>query len=233
MATLFHPKYVRIDPESGEKVTRRLGKWYGRYRDANGAVQCVPLCKDRAAAHAMLADLVRKAERQQAGLPDSAAEQLARTIQEHIEEFHNHLLAKARSEFHISETIRLITAFASKCRLNILAELQGAGTASEGYLADRKESGSSHRTIYTDLTAVRSFCRWLLSKKRLAKPTFQVKVVARQIGVIAAHEQTYLKTGHVVTCHWASSFGTGRLSGTSDCQKRNPLRSKGFGIVWH
>jgi hypothetical protein len=31
---------------------------------------------------------------------------------------------------------------------------------------------------------------------RLAKPTFQVKVVARQIGVIAAHEQTYLKTGH-------------------------------------
>jgi hypothetical protein len=31
---------------------------------------------------------------------------------------------------------------------------------------------------------------------RLAKPTFQVKVVARQIGVIAAHEQAYLKTGH-------------------------------------
>ena len=31
---------------------------------------------------------------------------------------------------------------------------------------------------------------------RLAKPTFQVKVVARHIGVIAAHEQPYLKTRH-------------------------------------
>ena len=167
MATLFHPKYVRTDPETGDKVTRRLEKWYGRYRDANGAVQCVPLCKDRAAAHAMLTDLVRKAERQHAGLLDPAAEQLARTIQEHIEEFRKHLLAKARSDFHISETIRLITAFTTKCRLNILAELQGAGTTLEGYLADRRESGSSHRTINADLTAVRSFCRWLLSKKRM------------------------------------------------------------------
>ena len=31
---------------------------------------------------------------------------------------------------------------------------------------------------------------------RLAKPTLQVKVVARQIGVVAAHEQAYLKTCH-------------------------------------
>jgi hypothetical protein len=31
---------------------------------------------------------------------------------------------------------------------------------------------------------------------RLAKPTFQVKVVARHIRVIAAHEQPCLKTRH-------------------------------------
>lgn len=31
---------------------------------------------------------------------------------------------------------------------------------------------------------------------RLAKPTFQVKVVARHIGVITPHEQPYLKTRH-------------------------------------
>jgi hypothetical protein len=31
---------------------------------------------------------------------------------------------------------------------------------------------------------------------RLAKPTFQVKVIARYIGVIAAHEQPWLKTRH-------------------------------------
>ena len=167
MATLFHPKYVRTDPETGEKKTRRLRKWYGRYRDANGIVQCEPLCVDRAAAHAMLTELVRKAERQQAGLIDPAAEELSKTIEKHIEEFRKHLLVKARSEKHVSETIRLITTITSACRCNILADLQGAASRLEEYLAERLESGSSHRTINADLTAIRSFCRWLLSKKRM------------------------------------------------------------------
>lgn len=107
--------------------------------------------------------------RPNANMPDCSTQPPSnwREPSKHIEEFRKHLLAKARSDFHISETIRLITAFTTKCRLNILAELQGAGTTLEGYLADRRESGSSHRTINADLTAVRSFCRWLLSKKRM------------------------------------------------------------------
>jgi len=165
MATLFHPKYVRADPETGEKKARRLRKWYGRYRDASGAVQCVPLCADRAAAHAMLTDLVRKAERQQTGLIDPAAEQLARSIEMHIADFRTHLLAKARSERHLSETIRIISAITTICRFNVLADLQGGAGRLEEYLAERLESGSSHRTVNAELTAIRSFCRWLLSKK--------------------------------------------------------------------
>lgn len=167
MPTLFHPTYRRTDPETGEQTTHPLRKWYARYRDANGIVQRVPLCTDKTAAQAMLADIIRKAERQHAGLIDPAAEQLARTIQEHIEEFRKHLLAKARSDKHVSETIRLITTITSTCRCRVLADLQGAANPLEQYLAERVESGSSHRTINADLTAIRSFCRWLLSKKRM------------------------------------------------------------------
>jgi len=167
MATLYHPTYVRNDPETGEKTVHRLRKWYGRYQDADGAVQRVPLCTDKTAAQAMLADLIRKAERQHAGLIDPAGDQLARTIKEHIEEFRKHLLVKDRSEKHVSETLRIITTITSACRCSILADLQGASSRLEGYLAERLQTGSSHRTLNADLTAIRSFCRWLISKKRM------------------------------------------------------------------
>lgn len=148
-------------------MVRHLRKWYGLFHDADGVLKRVPLCTDKTAAQAKLAELVRKAERQQAGLLDPAADQLARAIGEHIEEYRTHLVAKARDEKHISETIRIITTITSACRCNILVELQGAATRLEEYLAQRLESGSSHRTINADLTATRSFCRWLLSRKRM------------------------------------------------------------------
>lgn len=167
MPSLFRPTYTRTDPETGAKTVHRLRKWYGRYRDGDGAVQRVPLCTDKTAAQAMLANLIRKVERGQAGLVDPAAEQLARTIEAHIEEFRNHLLAKARSAKHIAETIRIISTVASACRCRILSDLQGAAGGLEEYRVERLESGSSYRTINADLTAIRSFCRWLLSTKRM------------------------------------------------------------------
>ena len=167
MATIFRPTYTRVDPETGEKVVRHLRKWYGQLHDADGVLRKVPLSTDKTAAQAKLADLVRKVERQQAGLLDPAADQLARAIGEHIEEYRRHMVAKARSEKHVSETIRIITTITSACRCNILADLQGAAGRLEEYVARRLESGSSHRTINADLTATRSFCRWLLTRKRI------------------------------------------------------------------
>jgi site-specific recombinase XerC len=111
--------------------------------------------------------LVRKAERQQAGLIDPAADQLTRLIEEHIEEYRRHLIAKARNEKHISETIRIVMTITSACCCKVLADLQGATTRLEEYVAQRLESGSSHRTINADITATRSSCRWLLSRKRM------------------------------------------------------------------
>lgn len=167
MANLFHPSYVQIDPKTGEKTLRRLRKWYGKFHDADGVLRRVPLSTDKTAAQAMLADLLRKVEREHAGLIDPAADQLSRSVGEHIEEYRKHLLAKARSDKHVSETIRIISTIASACCCSVLADLQGATTYLEEYLSRRRASGASHRTINADLTAIRSFCRWLLARKRM------------------------------------------------------------------
>jgi site-specific recombinase XerC len=115
----------------------------------------------------MLADLVRKSERQQAGIVDRASDELARTITDHLVDYRKHLFAKGRSEKHINDTIRIVEKVTAACRCRILADLQGATDSVEAYLAERLESGASHRTVNADLVAVRSFCRWLLSRKRM------------------------------------------------------------------
>lgn len=167
MPHLIRRNYTKIDPETGEKTIRQTRKWYGQYRDVNGVLQRVPLCADKTAAKAMLMDLVRDTERRVAGLIDPATNQLSRLLSEHIDEYRTHLVAKARSEKHIGETIRLITHVVDECRYRILADLQTGGGRLEEYLADRREEGSAHRTINADLVAVRSFCRWLMDKGRI------------------------------------------------------------------
>ncbi len=171
MGSLYKPKYTRTDPKTGEKVTRKLGKWYGKYRDPDGKLQRVPLCEDKTAAMAILTDIIRKMRLQQAGLLDPAADHLARPIDGHLADFRTHLEAKGRSKKHITETLRNINNVVSSCRLQILAELQGAADSLEKHLAARRKAGASHRTVNADLVAVRSFCRWLLPKRMHEDPT--------------------------------------------------------------
>jgi integrase len=112
----------------------------------------------------MLVEIVRDTERRVAGLVDSTTDQLTRPIGEHVEEYRTHLLAKARDEKHISETVRLIKGVVSECRYRILADLESGSEALEQHLAERRKKGRSFRTINADLVAVRSFCRWLMEK---------------------------------------------------------------------
>ncbi|MGA2031214.1 MAG: site-specific integrase [Thermoguttaceae bacterium] len=167
MPNLFRPKYTKVDPKTGEKVTRQARKWYGRVQDADGVMRRVALCTDKTAAQAMLLTLICDTERRIAGLVDPATDQLTRPISAHIGEYQTHLVANARSESHIGETIRLIKRVVKECRYRVLADLQSGGDTLEEYLAKRREKGSAHRTINADLVAVRSFCRCLMSKKKM------------------------------------------------------------------
>jgi hypothetical protein len=115
MASLYRPTYTKPDPKTGGCVTRRVGKWYGKYRGAAGWLRCVPLCQNKTAAMAMLTDLVRRAELQRAGLIDPAAEHLARPIDEHFGDFKVHLEAKARSARYISGTLRIVGNAVAAC----------------------------------------------------------------------------------------------------------------------
>ena len=43
MANLFKKRVVVTDPKSQRRIKKRSKKWWGRYRDENGAVRRLPL----------------------------------------------------------------------------------------------------------------------------------------------------------------------------------------------
>jgi site-specific recombinase XerD len=168
MAHLFRPTYRKSDPETGEPVDYQLKKWYAQYKDADGKRCRVPLSDDKASAQTMLAEILRTVERQKAGLIDKAADQLEELVQKSIDDFQQHLESRGRSESHVSETIRMVRKLVNETGCVALRDLQRAENSVEKFLAAQRKAGKSHRTINAHLTAIRSFCRWLVQKKRLS-----------------------------------------------------------------
>ena len=70
MASLYRKPILVTDPRTGKRVKAQSKKWWGRYRDSLGIERRVPLARDKVAAHAMLNELIIKAERQASGQAD-------------------------------------------------------------------------------------------------------------------------------------------------------------------
>jgi len=109
---------------------------------------------------------------------DFTEDVLGQPVADSIDEYREDLERKGRDDKHVSETIRLVRKALSKCGCAALADLQRGEdsieteNSIEKYLASRRKSGVSPRTVNADLAAIRSFCRWLKRKKRLtADPT--------------------------------------------------------------
>lgn len=169
MANLYKPRYTKVDPKTGERKTRVVRKWYGRYEDENGSLKQIPLCEDKQAAQAMLTEIVRQIDRIRAGIVDPLIKHLSANVSDHISDYNSHLTAKGRSDSHITETKRLIGNVVRECRIRLLSELQAADDQIEHYIVGRLDSGVSHRTVNADIAAVRAFCRWLIKRNRMMR----------------------------------------------------------------
>lgn len=182
MARIFRRTYKSVDSETGTEVTRRSKKWYADYVDAEGKRRRVPLSTDKQAAQAGLVEILRRVERQKAGLIEVDDDQLDQPVEGRVEEFREHLEAQGRAAKHISETIRHIRNALRKSGCTVLRDLQLGEEAISEYLAKRRKAGTSYRTINADLTSVRSFCRWLIGKGQLmSDPTAGLKKLSQSL----------------------------------------------------
>ncbi|WP_168219307.1 tyrosine-type recombinase/integrase [Limnoglobus roseus] len=113
--TIRGRKFVFPLTADGRSYLKPTSRWYGKYRDGNGELQCVPLARDKAAAAQLLAKLELQAERQRKGLIDPTEAHGRRTLNAHLDEYAAILQTKGDSEDHIKRTRAYVAAVLQGC----------------------------------------------------------------------------------------------------------------------
>jgi len=196
VASLYKKPIVGRSPKTGEKVTKKSKKWWGRYTDVLGREKRVPLATDRRAAQAMLHELVQKVERQQAGLDDPAEEQMRRPIAEHLADFETYLRAKDVTDRHINESLMHIRKMIAAGRWRIVRDIGSASVTR--FLGALRARGRSAQTYNHYLKAIKHFTRWLERERRIIRnpivhlsrlnvktdrrPIFRIRVLVLPLG---------------------------------------------------
>ena len=150
-------KHVRLT-ESGRKVLYPLTrdgtcylkpakKWYGQYTDAGGATRRVPLSANKEAARQMLAELVKKAELEKAGVSDPFAAHRTKPLAEHLAAWERSLAAGGSGGNYISQKVKRAGVVVAACQAAVLADL----TAERVELALASlRSDDGHRPVVPD-----------------------------------------------------------------------------------
>jgi len=165
MASLHKKPVMVTDPSTGKKVKGKSKKWWAQYKDADGRLRRKPLAVDKTAAKAMLNEIVRRVEREKAGLIDPTEEQRKRPLSVHIEEFESYLANKGVTPKQKQETIAKLKMVIDGRKWKRIADISASGTLE--FLGQlRRSKGHSAQTYNHYLKAAKTFTRWLVRDRR-------------------------------------------------------------------
>lgn len=180
MARLFKPTIVRYTDSEGRRCKKgdpgarkkrvKSKTWRGEFRDADGILGSVKLCTNKPASAQMLAELVRRAEREQAGLVDPFEQHRKRPLAEHLADFERHLKAKENSEKHVKNTVSYVGRILESCEFKRISDFSENRVTD--YLHERRQGGMSIASSNHYMTAIKSFARWLVRSKRAPENPF-------------------------------------------------------------
>ncbi len=115
--------------------------------------------KDKQLAKKVLA-MWEDSERQiEVGL--KSASRLGESLEDHLNRFEQAKSAAGKSDCHLTRTSQLIRSLASHCEWKTLADISADGIHEYAEHL-KKDSQQSARTIGSVITAIRTFCRWLV-----------------------------------------------------------------------
>jgi integrase/recombinase XerD len=164
MASLYKKPVILKDPVTGKKKKTKSKKYWGQFKDALGRLRRVPLAVDKFAAQAMLNELVKKVEREVAGLVDPADEQRKRPLYKHVAEFHAYLVNRGISEKQVMETIRKLQKMIDERKWRSIPDISATGALE--YLGNLRREGLSAQTYNHYLKAAKQFTRWMVRDRR-------------------------------------------------------------------
>jgi integrase len=158
-------KRVKPNTPGATKQRHETPKWYAFWRDTKTKrVKKAALATDKAAAQAMLADLVRDLERGQAGLTDPFERHHGTALADLVQEYLAYKTAAGMRPTTFTERRRILNAVIKGAKLRKLADL--TPDKIDAYLLARIKSGLAARTVHQHRSAATDFAKWLHTTKR-------------------------------------------------------------------
>jgi integrase/recombinase XerD len=175
MASLYKKPVVTVDPATREKVKGKSKKWWGQYKDVLGRLRRVPLSIDKRAAQAMLDQIVKRVEREKAGLVDPTEEQRKQPLSKHLADFKKYLSNKGVTPKQVRECTSQLQKMIDERKWKFIGDISAA-TAME-FLGQLRNNGLSVQTHNHYLKAAKQFTRWLVRDSR--SPCDPLKHISR------------------------------------------------------
>jgi hypothetical protein len=144
MANLYRKPIARIDPTTGRKTRTKSRKWWGRYRTAVGVERRVPLAADKAAAQAMLNEILRNVDRERAGLVDPTEQQRKRPLGEHLADFKRYLTNKGVTPKQVRESTKQIQKLVDARKWKLTGDISASGALE--FFGELRQAGKSAQT---------------------------------------------------------------------------------------
>jgi integrase len=159
----------------GMKYLRPAKKWYAEFRDADGILKRVPLSVNKDSARLMLAEMLRKVEKEKAGGKDTFAPHRKKALTAHLDDWLGVLKARGRDTEYTDLKKARVMAILDGCGFTLCADLSAERL--ERFLESLR-TGSKKLSVQTTndyLQAISQFCNWLVENERLERNPF-VKV---------------------------------------------------------
>jgi integrase len=157
---------MRVKPDTlgAKKVKEKSAKWYACWKEGKKQIR-VPLCTDKAAAQAMLTDLMRTKDRIASKLIDPYQPHLDRQVAEHMEEYLASIVSsgKVKDGPYFVQKRRILGVIFRNAEIKTPRDI--TAEAIDGYLTAMRCASATKRI---HLTAINAFIDWLISMKRMA-----------------------------------------------------------------
>lgn len=152
----------------GQRYRDESGKWYVQYKDENDRWQREPAYRDKESSLQLAAKLERRVERRKSGIVDAADEHVRCSLEKHLDQFASHLRAKENSPDHVAMSISRIRKVCDACGFVRTIDIDAEPV--EQFLAEQRDEGMSRTTSNHYLTAIKSFCCWMVPKRLPSNP---------------------------------------------------------------
>ena len=183
MATIFKPKYpvrvTKVDPATGKLVrVPKLGrdgkpiykesrKWAIRYTDTKRKRCVASGFTDKVATEQKAANIEKHTARQSVGIVDVSIEHTNRPIKTHVKEWLSDLERSGRSREYTRKVKARVNALITDREWKRLASIRVDDVTK--WLATKRLAGMGEQTCNHHIDALRTFCNWCVSQKRLER----------------------------------------------------------------